>query len=129
MFCKNCGKEVSEQAVVCPACGVPTDNYTTNAATPDTQQPNIVINNSNTNTNTNTNINGAGGRYAHKSKIVALVLAIFLGAFGVHRFYVGKAGTGILYLFTGGLFGIGWIIDIVMIILGSFHDKRGYKLI
>lgn len=127
MFCKNCGKEVADQAVVCPACGVPTDNYTNNAT--DTQQPNIIINNSNTNTNTNTNINGAGGRYAHKSKTVALLLAIFVGGFGAHRFYVGKTGTGIIYLFTGGLFCIGWIIDIVMILLGSFRDKRGYKLV
>ena len=58
-----------------------------------------------------------------KNKMVALLLCIFLGVLGVHRFYVGKIGTGLLYLFTGGLFGIGWIIDIILIAVGSFKDQ------
>lgn len=123
IYCSACGHELSEQAVICPGCGAPTEKYQQNTQT---QQPNIVINNANT--NTNTNINNNRGSYAHKSKTVALLLAIFLGYFGVHRFYVGKAGTGIIWLFTGGMFGIGWLIDIIMIAVGSFRDKRGYKL-
>lgn len=59
-----------------------------------------------------------------KNRTVALVLCIFLGVFGIHRFYVGKVGTGILMLFTGGGFGIWWIIDIIMIAVGSFTDKQ-----
>jgi len=39
------------------------------------------------------------------------ILLTFLGLFGIHRFYMGKVGTGIIYLLTGGLFGIGWIYD------------------
>ena len=58
-----------------------------------------------------------------KNKMVALLLCIFLGVLGVHRFYVGKIGTGLLYLFTVGLFGIGWIIDIILIAVGSFKDQ------
>jgi TM2 domain-containing membrane protein YozV len=42
---------------------------------------------------------------------VAWILQTFLGLFGIHRFYMGKIGTGILYLLTGGLLGIGWIYD------------------
>ena len=61
-----------------------------------------------------------------KSWIVTLLLCIFLGELGIHRFYVGKVGTGLLYLFTGGLFGIGWILDIIWIVLKKFTDNNGY---
>lgn len=63
-----------------------------------------------------------------KSKSKALLLCIFLGFFGVHQFYVGKIGTGLLYLFTGGLFGFGWIIDIIKCLTGSFRDNVGAPL-
>ncbi len=63
-----------------------------------------------------------------KSRIIALLLCIFLGEFGIHRFYVGKFGTGLLYLFTGGLFGIGWIIDLIRLIIGTYTDKHGMRL-
>lgn len=66
--------------------------------------------------------------YSLKSKTVTLLLCIFLGALGIHRFYVGKTGSGILYLLTGGLFGIGWIIDIIKLIFGTFTDGKGYYL-
>lgn len=60
-----------------------------------------------------------------KSQLVCLLLCVFLGLLGIHRFYVGKAGTGFIWLVTGGCFGIGWIIDIIMILCGSFTDKSG----
>ena len=63
-----------------------------------------------------------------KSKGTALILCIFLGFFGAHLFYVGRTGKGLLYLFTVGLFGIGWIIDIFAIISGSFEDANGLPL-
>ncbi len=57
----------------------------------------------------------------------AIIITIFLGEFGIHRFLAGKIGTGILWLCTGGLFGIGWIVDIIMVITGSFKRKNGTK--
>ena len=66
--------------------------------------------------------------YSPKNRIVALIICIFFGGFGVHYFYVGKIGTGLLYMFTFGLFGIGWFIDIIRIVCGTFRDKRGYYL-
>lgn len=63
-----------------------------------------------------------------KSKSVALVLCILFGFLGFHQFYVGKIGMGLLYLFTAGLFGIGWLIDIFAIASGSFKDNNGAPL-
>lgn len=47
-----------------------------------------------------------------KSKTTAYLLWLFLGVFGVHKFYLGRIGMGILYLFTAGFFGIGLLIDL-----------------
>ena len=63
-----------------------------------------------------------------KEWLVTLLLSLFLGTIGVHRFYVGKIGTGILFWLTAGGFGIWYIIDIVMILLDVFTDKNGRKL-
>ena len=60
-----------------------------------------------------------------KNYAAALIFAILLGFFGAHRFYVGKVGTGFLYVFTAGLFGIGWIVDIFTVLFGNFTDKTG----
>lgn len=62
---------------------------------------------------------------SQKSKGVALVLCVLLGYMGIHRFYVGKIGTGILWLLTLGCFGIGWIVDIVMLCCNKLADKSG----
>ena len=58
-----------------------------------------------------------------KSRLAALLLCWFFGIFGVHRFYVGKVGTGLLMLFTGGGLGIWTLVDFILIIVGSFRDK------
>ena len=63
-----------------------------------------------------------------KSKMTALLLCLFVGGLGIHHFYVGKTGMGILYIFTAGLFGIGVIIDLIMIIMGNFKDSQGLLL-
>lgn len=63
-----------------------------------------------------------------KKKKVALLLCIFGGIFGLHQFYVGRIGKGILYLFTGGLFIIGVLIDIIKILMGTYTDNIGQPL-
>lgn len=64
-------------------------------------------------------------RLSDRSWLVTLILSAVLGVFGVHRFYAGKIGTGILYLLTFGCFGIGWLVDIITIACGGFRDKYG----
>ena len=90
--------------------------------------PQINITNTSSNVNTNQNVNG-GLPVSRKSKVTAIILCILLGWLGGHRFYVGKVGTGLLYLFTAGLFGVGVLIDLIMLLLGNFSDKFGYPLI
>ena len=63
-----------------------------------------------------------------KEWLVTLLLSLFLGTLGVHRFYVGKIGTGILQLITLGGCGIWTLIDIIMIATGNFKDKDGYEI-
>ena len=60
--------------------------------------------------------------------MTALLLCIFGGVLGLHRFYVGKVGLGFLYLFTGALCGIGLIVDIIKIATGTFRDAFGFPL-
>jgi TM2 domain-containing membrane protein YozV len=60
-----------------------------------------------------------------KGFVPTLLLCFFLGVFGVHRFYVGKIGTGILMLLTLGGLGIWSLIDFIIIAVGNFKDKQG----
>ena len=64
-----------------------------------------------------------------KKILPAFLLCFFLGMLGVHRFYVGKIGTGILHLITLGILGLWTLVDFVMIIIGKFRDKQGRPLI
>ena len=99
-FCAYCGAQIPEAAVICTHCGCQAG-----------VQPNIVINNANSNINSNAMYPGR-----MKNKWVAFLLCLFLGFLGAHKFYEEKTGTGILYLFTCGLFGIGWVIDCIILL-------------
>lgn len=63
-----------------------------------------------------------------KSFVAALLLCFFLGSLGIHRFYVGKIGTGILMLITLGGLGVWTLIDFIVIAIGKFSDKNGLAL-
>lgn len=60
-----------------------------------------------------------------KSRTVTMLLAFFLGVFGVHRFYTGKVQSGVLMALTLGGFGIWWLADNIVIAAGSFRDGDG----
>lgn len=92
-YCKYCGHMVDHKAIVCVACGRQIERLKADQT--------VIINNN-------------FGRRCNKW--VAFILCILFGILGAHKFYEGKTGMGILYLLTGGLCGIGWLIDTIAIL-------------
>lgn len=125
LFCSDCLVEVDGKMYCKNDIGKVLKEAKAEAATAKISAPAININNVNNNTNQNT---VAASNYPYKSKITAALLCLFFGGLGVHRFYVGKIGTGVIWLFTLGLCGIGAIIDLIVILIGGFRDKAGMPL-
>jgi TM2 domain-containing membrane protein YozV len=81
----------------------------------------------------NTDNQGSSGSYnvgteknaSDRNLLIAVLLWVFLGFLGIHRFYLGHTGMGVLYLLTGALCGIGWIIDGILFLTGSLQPKDG----
>ena len=125
MFCSKCGKENLDNAKFCASCGTPFTDTTSTQSTPSPVPG-----------------GPAAAAVSPKSKISAALLAFFLGQLGIHRFYTGQIGTGIVILIltivgyaTSWVFGLGflflvavgiWVlIDFIMILMGKFKDKDG----
>lgn len=62
------------------------------------------------------------------NRVIAILLAVFFGGWGIHRFYTGKFWTGILWFLTGGLFLFGWIYDVIVLATGTYRDSQGRVL-
>lgn len=126
-YCNDCLVEVKGKMY----CKADLGNVIDEAKQSSSGQPTINITNSNENVNTNTNVNAGVFAGPRKSKTVALILCIigFLGIGGLHRMYVGKVGSGVLYFFTYGICGIGTIIDLISILSGGFRDSYGQPLV
>lgn len=103
-YCICCGRRLPDGADYCPTCGADIDQQGAQSTRP---QINITINNIN---------NAPVVIKRKKNKWTAFLLCLFLGFFGVHRFYEGKVATGILYLLTVGLAGFGWLIDCIILL-------------
>ena len=109
-YCKHCGEQIDKECIICPKCGKQVEELKSN-------DKNIIINNSASSSassyaSVTPNI-VIGGKL--KNKWIALLLCIFTVC--GHKFYEGKFLMGVLYLFTAGLFGIGWIVDIFSLLM------------
>jgi TM2 domain-containing membrane protein YozV/RNA polymerase subunit RPABC4/transcription elongation factor Spt4 len=94
MFCRNCGENVNEKAIACPKCGVPPmaeNKFCHNCGKP--TQPNQVVC-----TQCGVGLAGRGSVAGSKSKVAAGLLGIFLGALGIHKFYLGYSKEGLIML-------------------------------
>jgi hypothetical protein len=69
-----------------------------------------------------------GSQISPKSRLITLLFCLLLGVFGVHRFYVGKIGTGVLMLVTLGGLGIWWLVDVILVAVGSFRDATDRRV-
>lgn len=136
IYCRECGQQISDKARVCIHCGYEFPKFTRNAEVMTGKEngnnPTVYVNINNENTNTNASqpqvqpqttpvkennpYVGLVEEKKKKNKWVAVLLCYFLGVFGVHRFYEGKIGTGILWFLTGGCMGIGWLIDLIILL-------------
>jgi hypothetical protein len=126
MYCRNCGNEVSDKAVMCVACGTPPkagDKFCYNCKAETTANATICMKCGVALKGDNP-VEGEG-----KDWLTTLLLCIFLGYLGIHRFYTGHTGIGVVQLLTLGGCGIWALIDLIMIIVGSFKDAKGNKLV
>ncbi|MBO5145320.1 MAG: NINE protein [Lachnospiraceae bacterium] len=121
-YCKFCGAQIDSSCIACTVCGKPVDNLKSanaNNAVNNTSNnpttPNIAINSlSNASPVASATIVTPVNHGAPKNKWVSFFLCLFTVC--GHKFYEGKIGMGILYLCTCGLFGIGWIIDLIALL-------------
>jgi hypothetical protein len=134
MFCINCGSEIKQGSKICEYCGFDLSKQLKSQQKANNQK----YNDYQTHTTTKTEIYVTPAAYSSyspygqvspKSRIVLIILWFFFGVLGVHYFYAGRIGMGILWLLTGGLFGIGWIIDIIVILTGGFRDSHGRRIV
>ena len=95
-FCKFCGNRIPMEAVICTFCGRQVEELKQ-------AQPQVVP-------------VPVGKVPVERSKWAAFLLCFFLGVFGAHKFYELKPGMGVLYILTLGLFGIGWLVDLIVIL-------------
>jgi len=123
MYCRNCGKQIADNAVICIHCGAKPlvgAKHCQNCSAEVDSNAEICI-----------KCGVRLGKTSAKGKdwMVALLLSIFLGGLGIDRFYLGYIGLGVLKLITGGGFGIWWLIDLILIATGKLRDSEGRELV
>ena len=135
MFCTNCGTKQNEGTKFCGECGNPMAGSVSapaaapaSAPLPPAPAPALAPAPAFNEPATSAQYVVTPNERSPHSWIAALLLCFFLGTWGIHRFMVGKVGTGIAMIFTLGGLGVWTLIDFIMICVGSFRDIQGREL-
>lgn len=111
VYCPDCGAPMAPDDRFCSSCRWDAERPTEHAQRQPPKSPRNL------------------GTPSDKNRLTTLILCIVAGFMGVHRFYAGRAGSGVLWLLSFGLLGVGWIYDIVMIATGEFVDDKGNRIL
>ena len=117
LFCPQCGNRMDARDRYCNACGWDAEN-------PDKTPPGDAARRTPPAPTSPRDL----GPLSPFNRTTVLLLCLLLGFFGVHRFYVGKVGTGILWVVTLSFLGVGWIYDLVLVATGEFRDQEGRRV-
>ncbi len=139
LSCSNCGAPLptaETPTLTCQYCGTAMVNpfhQKAGSTPPNLAMPQINITVSNVIGGTAQSVSGvpsfsAPTTSAPRSWWVTVLLALFFGVFGAHRFYTGHIVFGLIQLFTFGGFGIWWVVDLLLLVSGNYHDKHGRAL-
>lgn len=137
MFCRNCGNKMADIADVCVACGSKRNkgkNYCPSCGEKTNTQADYCIK-CGVKLSNSLNLNSIEGANGEKSKVLAGLLGIFFGALGVHRFYLGYIGIGIVQLIltfiTCGISSLWGFIEGILILCdtGITEDANGKPLV
>lgn len=137
MFCRNCGNKMADIADVCVACGSKRNkgkNYCPSCGEKTNTQADYCIK-CGVKLSNSLNLNSIEGASGEKSKVLAGLLGIFFGALGVHRFYLGYIGIGIVQLIltfiTCGISSLWGFIEGILILCdtGITEDANGKTLV
>lgn len=134
MYCKNCGKEIDPGAAICIGCGFQNgtgSNYCQHCGQPVAPGAAVCTSCGFATVPANTAAPVVGGE--PKSKLVAVLLAFFLGGIGIHDFYLGYTKNGIIKIVLSVCTGVGggiWaLVDFIRLLTGSLHtDANGVEL-
>lgn len=114
-YCPSCGQGMDSNAGACPSCGATQPN--TGSMPPPPRSA--------ANTYSNTSMNNNAEQYSDKDWTATLLLCILTGYLGIHRFYTGHILIGVLQIITLGGCGIWTLVDLILIVTGSFKDSEG----
>ncbi|MGN0778152.1 MAG: TM2 domain-containing protein [Aristaeellaceae bacterium] len=138
MKCKHCGAPIHEGETSCAYCGTMFEHISLRNTQPESHQPMTVeLCKQEKPAEKRVEVHErvvyvekpvSVPAVSDKRRIISLILCLLLGIFGVHKFYERRYGMGIIYLLTMGFFGMGILVDMLVLLLGKPRDGKGLTM-